>query len=55
MSSSDLHYVVFDGTSSFVCSFEDIDEECEVLAKFSDINLANRFCDRENEKIIDRI
>jgi len=53
MAASSLHYVVFDGTSAFVCSFEDIDEECEVLAKFYDLNLADKFCEKENDKIMD--
>jgi len=52
MKADNLHYVIFDGTSAFVGSFEDINEDDEVLFKSSSLFFANNFCDKENNKII---
>ena len=44
------HYVVFDGTSAYVCPFEDISDDFEILDKFDDFDEACKVCDLYNEK-----
>ena len=54
------HLVVFDGTSAYVISVEDLAQEIEqneveVLGKYADFNEASYFCDKQNDTIIDRV
>jgi len=43
------HYVVFDGTSAYVCPFEDLTDEVDVLDKFDNFDEASNFCDAYND------
>ena len=48
------HYVIFDGTSCFVGSFEDLksDKDNECYGEFDDIEEAENWCDSENNYVI---
>jgi len=56
------HIVIFDGTSAYVISAEDLaqeieqnDNDVEVLGKFAEFDEASDFCDKQNDTIIDRL
>jgi hypothetical protein len=45
------HVVVFDGTSYYVTSEDDVDSDVEVIKKFDDIDDADEFCDKKNKEV----
>ena len=47
----DLHFVLFDGTSAFVGSSDDITEETEIIFKSKDFEECCEFCDEYNEQV----
>lgn len=46
-----LHFVLFDGSSSFVGSSNDITSETEVVFKSGDIDECFDFCDDYNDNL----
>tara|TARA_R110000851_G_scaffold305421_1_gene463504 strand:+ start:95 stop:295 length:201 start_codon:yes stop_codon:yes gene_type:complete len=46
-----LHFVLFDGSSSFVGSSDDITSEMEVVFKSNDLDECCDFCDDYNDSI----
>jgi hypothetical protein len=53
-----LHYVIFDGTSAFVCDEQDMlnittkDKDCEVVFKSVNLEKASDFADNYNDKTL---
>ena len=47
----DLHYVLFDGSSSFVGSADDVTSETAVVFKSKDFDECCDFCDDYNDSI----
>ena len=45
------HVVVFDGTSYYVTSEDDVDGDVEVIKKFDDMDDADEFCDKKNKEV----
>ena len=46
-----LHYVLFDGSSSYVGSSDDITSETEVVFKNKDFDKCSDFCDNYNDSL----
>ena len=46
-----MHYVIFDGTTTWVGSKEDLSENDEIIFISNDLDECNERCDNENDKI----
>ena len=46
-----VHYVIFDGTSAFVGDLSDAKSDCEILFKSIRLDACDDFCDDYNESI----
>lgn len=46
-----LYYVVFDGTTSFVCSFDEVTSDMEIIHHSNDFDRCCEISDEYNETI----
>ena len=46
-----MHYVIFDGTTTWVGEKSDLSEDDEIIFISNDLDECNERCDTENEKI----
>ena len=48
----EIHFLVFDGTSHYVCGKEDLTTELKIIKRSDNIKYLDDLCEELNDKII---